>query len=200
MSLPARQLAALCVAAYLLGAVPFGLFITRVAVKKDVRAIGSGNIGATNVVRAAGRGAGLLTLLLDTAKASLPAYLGLRWFGATGGALAGGCAFLGHVFPVYLHFRGGKGVATGLGCFLVLAPLSALVGLAAYGLVFALTRTSAMGSLSAMAAVGLAIAWLSPAPVVVLFSVLATVSVARHHGNLKAWYERRAKSAAHPPA
>jgi glycerol-3-phosphate acyltransferase PlsY len=182
---------ALCCSAYLLGAVPFGVLITRFWAKTDVRTVGSGNIGATNVVRAAGRTAGIVTLLLDTLKAALPAYLGLRFFGVATGALAGGCAFFGHVFPIYLRFRGGKGVATGLGCFLALAPLAALAGLVTYGVAFLLSRTSGLSSLGGLAAVGLAVSFLSPAPVILLYCVLATVVVVRHKGNLQAYFAAR---------
>ncbi len=142
------RLALSCAAAYLLGAIPFGMLITLLVAKRDVRAVGSGNIGATNVARAAGRTAGIVTLLLDAAKGALAAYVGLRWFGPTGGMLLGGAAFLGHVFPVYLGFRGGKGVATGLGVFTVLVPVSAPVGLVTYGVVPALTRVRAWGRCS----------------------------------------------------
>jgi acyl phosphate:glycerol-3-phosphate acyltransferase len=184
-----------CLAAYLLGAVPFGMLITLLVAKRDVRAVGSGNIGATNVARAAGRTAGIVTLLLDAAKGALPAYLGLRFFGpqvgVLGGVLLGGSAFFGHVFPIYLGFRGGKGVATGLGVFAVLAPISALIGLATYGVVFALTRVSALGSLVALAATGVAVGVIGSRPVVLLYLAFASVMVWRHRKNLQQLLERR---------
>ena len=113
---------ALVALAYLLGAVPFGLLISLVFAKRDVREVGSGNIGATNVVRAAGRWAGLATLLLDMAKGIAPTWLALHYFGLEWAVVTGAAAFLGHLFPVYLGFRGGKGVATGFGVFVVIAP------------------------------------------------------------------------------
>ncbi len=179
------RLALACLSAYLLGAIPFGMLITLLVAKRDVRAVGSGNIGATNVARAAGRTAGIATLLLDAAKGALAAYVGLRFFGAAwGGMLLGGAAFFGHVFPVYLGFRGGKGVATGLGVFAVLAPVAALVGLATYAVVFALTRVSALGSLVGLAAVGVVVAFREPR-LLVLYAACAAVMVWRHRRNLQ---------------
>lgn len=174
-----------CLGAYLLGAVPFGLILTRLFTKRDVRQVGSGNIGATNVMRVAGKAAGVLTLVLDALKGALPAYLGLRALGVQGGALLGGAAFLGHVFPVYLRFRGGKGVATGLGVFAVLAPWAALAGIVTYAVVFGLTRISAVGSLSALVALGAAVAFSREPPVIVLYSAVASLVVLRHRGNLE---------------
>ncbi|HTT70768.1 MAG TPA: glycerol-3-phosphate acyltransferase, partial [Anaeromyxobacteraceae bacterium] len=111
--------------AFLLGSVPFGLLLTRLFTGEDVRRVGSGNIGASNVTRAAGRTAGALTLLLDAAKAALPMLLVRALAGAgdqaEGWVVATGlAAFLGHLYPPWLRFRGGKGVATALGVFLVL--------------------------------------------------------------------------------
>ena len=174
-----------CAAAYLLGAIPFGVLITLLVAKRDVREVGSGNIGATNVARAAGRGAAVVTLLLDAAKGALPAYLGLHFFGPLGGALLGGSAFFGHVFPIYLGFRGGKGVATALGVFAVLAPTVALIGLATYGVVFALTRVSAVGSLTALLVSGVAVGILGERSTIVLYLACGTVMVWRHRRNCR---------------
>jgi glycerol-3-phosphate acyltransferase PlsY len=185
------RLAALCLGAYLLGAVPFGMLITLLVAKRDVRAVGSGNIGATNVARAAGRTAGIVTLLLDAAKGALSAYLGLRFFGPVGGALVGGAAFFGHVFPVYLGFRGGKGVATGLGVFAALVPIAAVVGLATYAMVFALTRVSGLGSLLGLVALGVAVVVTGDRPALVLYLASSTVVVWRHRKNLQEYLEKR---------
>ena len=120
----------LIIGAYLLGAVPFGLVIGKLA-GVDVRSAGSGNIGATNVGRLLGKKLGLLTLAADVAKGVLPMVVA-GWLVVDPGrrelmvALCGAAAFLGHLFPIYLRFRGGKGVATALGIFLYLAPLAAL--------------------------------------------------------------------------
>ncbi|MCB2186590.1 MAG: glycerol-3-phosphate 1-O-acyltransferase PlsY [Deltaproteobacteria bacterium] len=115
---------------YLLGAVPFGLLVARVWGAPDPRTLGSRNIGATNVSRAAGKSAGVATLLLDAAKGAVPVILTGLWFPAWQAALVGLAAFAGHCWPVYLRFRGGKGVATALGVYAALSPL-VLVGVLA---------------------------------------------------------------------
>jgi glycerol-3-phosphate acyltransferase PlsY len=148
--------AGLLAAGYLSGSVPYGVILTRLVTGKDVRTVGSGNIGATNAARAGGRKLGLLVLLLDVLKAVVPVLVARRLLGGepdaerwtTAVAVA---AFVGHVFPVWLGFRGGKGVATGLGIFLVLAPWAALAGAAAYAVVYGLTRVSSLGSLTGTA-------------------------------------------------
>jgi acyl phosphate:glycerol-3-phosphate acyltransferase len=152
-------LAALVLLGYLAGSIPFGVLVTRWARGVDVRAEGSGNIGATNVARVAGKKAGGLVLALDALKGALPVMLALHLVPGEPRAHAavGLAAFLGHCFPVWLKLRGGKGVATALGVLLVLVPLAALVGAAVYALVVKLARMSSLGSLSAgVAAVGTA--------------------------------------------
>ncbi|HEV3468351.1 MAG TPA: glycerol-3-phosphate 1-O-acyltransferase PlsY [Pyrinomonadaceae bacterium] len=142
--------------AYLLGSVPFGYLLVRLKGGGDVRETGSGGTGATNVTRRAGRAAGLLTLALDALKGVLAVvfarYLltddfGVDWWVAAA-ALA---AVVGHVFPVWLRFRGGKGVATGLGVFLSLAPLAVLCALPVFALVVWATRYVSLGSMTAAA-------------------------------------------------
>lgn len=121
----------LVVGSYLVGSIPFGLVLGK-AVGVDVRAAGSGNIGATNVTRLVGKKLGVLTLVCDALKGVLP-MLAASWLLEDGSrrdlwvALCGGAAFLGHLFPLYLKFRGGKGVATALGIFLYLSPVAALI-------------------------------------------------------------------------
>ena len=105
---------------YLLGSVPFGLVITRALGLGDLRQIGSGNIGATNVLRTGNKGAALDTLLLDSGKGAIAVLLARHFGGETAAILAGGAAFLGHCFPVWLRFKGGKGVATFLGTVIAL--------------------------------------------------------------------------------
>ena len=152
--------ALLVTASYLSGSVPYGVLLTRLATGKDVRSVGSGNIGATNAARAGGKGLGVLVLMLDVLKAVVPLLVARHLYMATGpgpGTEPDGdgwvtavavAAFAGHVFPVWLKFRGGKGVATGLGIFLVLAPWAAAAGAATYAVVYGLTRTSSLGSLA----------------------------------------------------
>lgn len=134
---------------YLCGSVPFGVIITSQFAGKDVRASGSGNIGATNVARVAGKKLGALVLLLDAIKGTIPVLLSVRLAPAEPGlhvAIAV-AAFLGHVFPVWLKFKGGKGVATALGVLLVLMPWSALIGFLVWLTVMATLRVSSIGSL-----------------------------------------------------
>ncbi|MGA9521873.1 MAG: glycerol-3-phosphate 1-O-acyltransferase PlsY [Myxococcaceae bacterium] len=141
---------ALVVLGYLSGSIPFGVILTRAVKGVDVRTQGSGNIGATNVTRVAGRRVGAVVLLLDAAKGALPvlaARLLLPGEPRVHAAVAL-AAFLGHVFPVWLKLRGGKGVATALGALLVLVPWAALAGLAVYAVLFVLLRTSSIGSLA----------------------------------------------------
>ena len=138
---------------YLLGSVPFGVVITRALGLGDLRKIGSGNIGATNVLRTGHKGAALATLLLDSGKGAIAVLLA-RWLGGEGAALAAGAAaFLGHLFPVFLGFKGGKGVATFLGTMIA---LSWPVGLMACGLWLATAAVSRISSLSALVAAGAA--------------------------------------------
>jgi glycerol-3-phosphate acyltransferase PlsY len=137
-------------AGYLCGSLPTGVLVGRLA-GVDVRATGSGNIGATNVARTAGRYAGLVTLFVDVAKGALPVWLA-RTTGASASvvALVGLAAFLGHLFPIFSRFRGGKGVATAAGVFIVLAPAALIVSLVAFVLVVATTRIVSLASLAAV--------------------------------------------------
>jgi len=137
----------LCAAAYLAGSIPFGALLARLK-GIDLRQVGSGNIGATNVARAMGKGWAVAVLAADACKGFVPVWLG-RHFGlsATVIALAGAAAIIGHMFTLFLRGRGGKGVATSLGVALALSPIAALVGFVAYAVIFAATRLSSLGSL-----------------------------------------------------
>jgi glycerol-3-phosphate acyltransferase PlsY len=172
---------------YLSGSVPFGVLLTRLLAGKDVRAAGSGNIGASNVARVAGKKVGALVLLLDAAKGSLPVLLALALAPAEPAvaAAAGAAAFVGHVFPVWLRFRGGKGVATALGVLAVLLPWAALAGAAVWVALVAATRVASVGSLAA-GAVALGVAWAGTAPLSsrVLATVLFAAMLWTHRGNL----------------
>ncbi|HEX3560146.1 MAG TPA: glycerol-3-phosphate 1-O-acyltransferase PlsY [Pyrinomonadaceae bacterium] len=156
--------ASVVVLAYLLGSIPFGFLIVRLSGGGDVRGTGSGGTGATNVTRRAGKWAGVLTLLLDALKGAaavlvargvLSNGLGVNWWVAAS-ALA---VVAGHVFPVWLGFRGGKGVATGLGVFLVLAPLAVLCALLVFGVIVRATRYVSLGSVTAAVLIPFAV-WL----------------------------------------
>jgi len=171
---------------YLLGSIPFGLLLTRAAGLGDIRKIGSGNIGATNVLRTGRKGLALATLLLDGAKGAAAVLLGLYLAGIPGLALGGLAAVLGHLFPVWLKFRGGKGVATGFGVLIAAAPLAGLISGAVWLAVAFATRFSSAGALSAFVAAPL-LAWAvgAPASVICLAASVAVLVWARHHANIR---------------
>lgn len=134
---------------YLLGSIPFGLVLTRMAGLGDVRKIGSGNIGATNVLRTGNRKLAAATLLLDAFKGTAAVLLAGAAFGPDAGILAGFAAFIGHLFPVWLGFKGGKGVATYIGVLLGLFPLMVLVFAVIWGSIAYLSRYSSLSALVA---------------------------------------------------
>jgi acyl phosphate:glycerol-3-phosphate acyltransferase len=139
---------------YLAGSIPFGLVITKAAGLGDIRAIGSGNIGATNVLRTGRKDLALATLLLDSLKAGLAALAFTLIAGREAGFIAGAAAFIGHCYPVWLNFKGGKGIATYAGLLVFVTPLKGLVVAAPIWLgLFALTRISSLAALAAAAAV-----------------------------------------------
>jgi len=146
------------IAAYLLGSIPFGYLLVRFFRKEDIRQKGSGNIGATNVMRSGSKGLGAVTFLLDVLKGYCAVWLcgayalhaGVRWnVRANAIALAALCVVLGHILTVWLGFKGGKGVATAFGVFIALAPWAALAGLGVFVLVFAASRYVSLGSIVA---------------------------------------------------
>jgi acyl phosphate:glycerol-3-phosphate acyltransferase len=147
------------VAAYILGSIPFGLLLGKLFGGADVRETGSGNIGATNVARVAGLTAGILTLVLDAAKGTLAVFLAARLTNenATWMMIAGLCVLAGHCFPMWLGFRGGKGVATAAGVFLMLCPPACLGAVILFVLVVLYWRFVSLGSISAAAAMPLLI-------------------------------------------
>jgi glycerol-3-phosphate acyltransferase PlsY len=138
------------VLAYLLGSIPFGLVLTRMAGYGDIRKIGSGNIGATNVPRTGNKPLELLTLLLDGGKGAMAVLLARYCSGDDAALAAGLFSILGHCFPVWLKFQGGKGVATTLGMFLVLAPYVGLAAIGTWLITALLTRISSLSALLAM--------------------------------------------------
>lgn len=179
--------------AYLLGSIPFGYILVRLFRKEDIRATGSGNIGATNVVRSGAKGLGLLTLLLDLLK-GLAAVLvakhlapGTPGFPSDLAVAAGVVAVLAHIYPVWLRFKGGKGVATALGVFLALAPLAALCSLVIFIVIFAMTRYVSLASILAAVFLPLFAMLFMPdrSPIFiggVIF--LALLVIAKHHANI----------------
>jgi glycerol-3-phosphate acyltransferase PlsY len=177
-------LTVVAVLAYLLGSVPFGVVITRFLGLGDLRAIGSGNIGATNVLRTGHRGAAAATLILDAAKGGVAVLAARAAAGEDAAQVAGLFAFLGHLYPVWLGFRGGKGVATFLGTLLALAWPVGLAACATWAATAALTRYS---SLSALVAAVLSPVWaliLGQGQVAALAFLLAALVVLRHSANI----------------
>ncbi len=178
---------------YLSGSVPFGVIVTSLFTKKDVRAEGSGNIGATNVARVAGKRLGALVLLLDAAKGSLPVLLAVRLSPEQPvlHVAVAAAAFLGHVFPVWLRFKGGKGVATALGVLLVLLPAAALVGFVTWLIVLAVTRISSVGSLlGGLLAIAASFFLGSPLAYSLLGVGLLVAMVITHRGNIERLLKR----------
>lgn len=174
--------------AYLLGSIPWGLVLARAFGNIDIRRQGSGNIGATNVARAAGAGLGLATLIADVLKGALPVCLAQRVDPAEAAWVAAALlAFLGHLFPVFTGFRGGgKGVATALGGFLVLAPAAAAAGVAVFVAVFAVCRRVSAASLTAVLLLPAAAALMGQPPVVWAGAAGASVLIFwRHAENIR---------------
>ena len=186
-------LIAIPVVAYLLGSIPFGLLLTKLFGGGDVRKAGSGNIGATNVARVAGPLPGILTLLLDAAKGAAAVWLAARFSNesATWMMIAVLAALLGHCFPIWLRFRGGKGVATAAGAFLVLCPPALLGSLILFLLVAFFWRYISLASISAAASMPLLIYLLwaphHAPPLIVTFGALAAtgIIVYKHDANIQ---------------
>jgi glycerol-3-phosphate acyltransferase PlsY len=174
---------AAAVLAFLLGSIPFGLVLTRLAGYGDIRAIGSGNIGATNVLRTGNKTLALFTVVLDCAKGAVAVLVGAQ-FGPDMAVIAGAAAFLGHLFPPWLGFKGGKGVATAGGVLLAIAwPVGLLTAAAWLAVAFAL-RYSSLAALVACATAVVA-GWLLIDPQrAELITLIAALVVLRHHGNI----------------
>lgn len=170
---------------YLLGSIPFGLVVTRLGGAGDIRQVGSGNIGATNVLRTGRKDLALLTLLGDGGKGIVAVLLARHFFGETAAALAGGAAFLGHLFPVWLGFKGGKGVATFFGVMLTAAWPVGVMAAITWLAVAALMRLSSLAALTAVALAPLfALATDQPLPMVVLAGFMAVLVFIRHKDNI----------------
>ncbi|MGA3209670.1 MAG: glycerol-3-phosphate 1-O-acyltransferase PlsY [Terriglobales bacterium] len=174
---------------YLLGSIPFGLILTRLFLGTDIREIGSGNIGATNVMRTGSKGLGVTTLLLDAAKGSAAVLLARHFTHSPElASLAAICAILGHVFPVWLKFKGGKGVATGVGSFLALAPKAVLIVLVIFVGLVAVFRYVSLGSIVAAAAfpviASLFLYHKDPLALPFMYGA-AIVIIAKHHTNIR---------------
>lgn len=186
------------IVAYLLGSIPFGLILVRIFRKQDIREQGSGNIGATNVIRSGSKGLGAVTFLLDTAKGLVAVLFAWQLALHTHqtqlqaqnlAATAAVCAILGHIYTVWLRFKGGKGVATGFGVFLGIAPLSALVALIAFIVVFAISRYVSLASIVAAIVFPLAALLRQHEPLtpfmIAMVILLPLLIIAKHHANIR---------------
>ncbi len=177
------------IVAYLLGGIPFGLLLAKWKTGQDVRQMGSGNIGATNVMRTAGTATGVVTLLLDVAKGYMAVWLASQWPGTDVWLMSSAAAavMLGHAFPPYLRFQGGKSVATFVGAFLFLAPLPVLAALIVFAVTVAASRFVSLGSVLGAATFPLAV-WLiqhPPAPVLLAAIFGGAFVVWRHKTNIE---------------
>jgi acyl phosphate:glycerol-3-phosphate acyltransferase len=172
------------IVAYLLGSIPFGLVLTRLAGYGDIRAIGSGNIGATNVLRTGSKTLALLTVVLDCGKGAVAVLIGAQ-FGPDMAVIAGAAVFLGHLFPPWLRFKGGKGVATAGGVLLAIAWPVGLITAAAWLAVASVLRYSSLAALAACATAVIA-SWLLVDPQrAELITLLALLVALRHHSNIR---------------
>lgn len=178
-------LAAALACGYFLGSIPFGLLLTQVAGTADIRSIGSGNIGATNVLRTGRKGLAAATLILDVLKGTAAVLLADWAAGRPGGLAAGIGAVLGHLWPVWLQFRGGKGVATYLGVLAGTSWPSALVFAALWAAVAAITRYSSLAALVASAATPLALWFWGERAEALVFLLLTALIFVRHQGNIR---------------
>jgi len=169
---------------YLLGSIPFGLLLTRMAGLGDVRNIGSGNIGATNVLRTGNKGLAAATLLLDAFKGTAAVLIAVHFFGEDAGVLAGFAAFIGHIFPVWIGFKGGKGVATYLGILLGLAPLMALIFAIVWLTIAFTTRYSSLSALVATLVIPVVLWILGVDKIAAVMALMTVISWYKHRANI----------------
>jgi glycerol-3-phosphate acyltransferase PlsY len=188
---------AIAVAAYLLGSIPVGYLLVRIFRRQDIRSVGSGNIGATNVLRFGGVSLGIITFLLDVLKGCAAVWLGAAlgaWLMPAvpmrdAQALAALFAVFGHMFTCWLHFHGGKGVATGFGVFLVASPWAALAAIGVFAVTFALSRYVSVGSIVACVAFMIFAWYFPPGPNPPVFyaveCIIALLIIVKHHTNIR---------------
>lgn len=179
-----------CVGLFL-GSLPFGFWLTRLAGRGDIRAAGSGGTGATNVLRIGGKGPGALTLLLDAGKGALAAGFGMMVWGSTGGWLGALAAVVGHIFPFWLKFRGGKGVATALGASAMLEPVLTAGGVCVWLLCALGSRFSSLSSMLTMGTMAAAgVVMLEPIQATAL-ALIAVLVMSRHRANVVRLWQHR---------
>lgn len=169
---------------YLLGSIPFGIVITRALGLGDLRKIGSGNIGATNVLRTGNKGAALATLLLDAGKGAIAVLIARAVAGPDAGLVAGAAAFLGHLFPVWLGFKGGKGVATFLGTLLALDWRVCLIACGLWLVTAAITRISSLSALVAALLSPFVAYWYDGWPLALTTAFMTVLIFIRHRANI----------------
>ncbi len=170
---------------YLIGSIPFGLILTRLYGAGDLRSIGSGNIGATNVLRTGRKGLALATLLLDGLKGAVPVWLAGRYLGPDMAIVAALGTVLGHCFPIWLRFQGGKGVATAAGAILTLSPIPALLALLLFVIIVWVTRYVSLGSVLAAIAVAPLAYVFGQVQAAELYILLAIIVVIKHQANIR---------------
>jgi acyl phosphate:glycerol-3-phosphate acyltransferase len=177
----------LIIASYFIGAVPTGVILAKAFAGRDIRQEGSGNIGATNVTRVLGKKVGALTLVGDLLKGFLPVWAGAAITGSVNVAcLMGLAAFLGHLFPIYLGFKGGKGVATALGVFLFFSPVVILIEVVVFAASVAIWKYVSLGSMLAAGTMPVLLYLLSyPMPVVYLSIIFAILIIIKHSSNIQ---------------
>lgn len=177
----------LIIASYFLGSIPTGVILAKVFAGRDIRREGSGNIGATNVARVLGKKIGVLTLVGDLLKGFIPVFAGCYLISSLLlGCLMGLAAFLGHLFPIYLGFKGGKGVATALGVFLYLSPVVILIEVVIFAAVVGISRYVSLGSLIAAATMPILLLLMSfPQAVVLLSIAFALLIFIKHRSNIE---------------
>lgn len=173
------------VCGYLVGSVPFGLLLTRWAGLGDIRRVGSGNIGATNVLRTGHWGLALMTLLFDVGKAALIAFLFQHFYSLPAGLVAGTAAVLGHNYPIWLGFRGGKGVASTLGMILVLTPLTGVCACLTWLMMALIFRYSSLSAMTALVLTPVYAWYLATPEVSLCYTALALLSLWRHRANIR---------------
>lgn len=172
------------VISYLIGSIPFGLILTKLSGAGDLRAIGSGNIGATNVLRTGRKSLALATLLLDALKGAVPVWIGSS-FGPDMAVVAGLGAVIGHCFPVWLKFLGGKGVATAAGVILTMSPLAGLLAFAVFLVIVTLTRYVSLGSVLGAASAAPIAYLLGQIQSAELYLVIGLIIIVKHQANLR---------------
>ncbi|MGF9562217.1 glycerol-3-phosphate 1-O-acyltransferase PlsY [Neorhizobium sp. JUb45] len=170
---------------YLLGSIPFGLLLTRAAGLGDIRSIGSGNIGATNVLRTGNKKLAAATLLLDALKATAAAVIAYLLFGKDAATLAGFAAFMGHLYPVWLGFKGGKGVATYIGTLLGISPWMVLVFAGVWLSMAKITKYSSLSALVATLVIPVVLWFINEPRVALVMAIMTVISWWKHEANIR---------------